>query len=127
MVGIELRFTSEAMDIVEACDQVVNQRTFSGNAFTERMDIEIPDAESQFFKHYSNDKLDQSAGLLDIIKICKRDTFPNVYSLLLSLALNGDIIIPNIWAQWSHIISLCGKVFLYREQSDDTIKEIHGY
>ena len=51
MVGIELRFTSEAMDIVEACDQVVNQRTFSGNAFTERMDIEIPDAESQFFKH----------------------------------------------------------------------------
>ena len=111
MVGIELRFTSEAMDIVEACDQVVNQRTFSGNAFTERMDIEIPDAESQFFKHYSNDKLDQSAGLLDILKICKRDTFPNVYSLLLSLA----------------VTSLCGKVFLYCEQSDDTIKEIHGY
>ena len=27
----------------------------------------------------------------------------------------------------SHIISLCGKVFLYCEQSDDTIKEIHGY
>ena len=87
MVGIELRFTSEAMDIVEACDQVVNQRTFSGNAFTERMDIEIPDAESQFFKHYCNDKLDQSAGLLDILKICKRDTFPNVHSLLLSLAV----------------------------------------
>ena len=30
---------------------------------------------------------DQSAGLLDILKICKRDTFPNVHSLLLSLAV----------------------------------------
>ena len=53
MVGIELRFTSEAMDIVEACDQVVNQRTFSGNAFTERMDIEIPDGQDLQEGHIS--------------------------------------------------------------------------
>ena len=82
------------------------------------MDIEIPDAESQFFKHYCNDKLDQSAGLLDILKICKSDTFPNVHSL------NSAATVPSCV---SHIISLCGKVFLYCEQSDDTIKEIHGY
>ena len=87
LVGIELRFTNEAMDIIAASDMVVNQRMFSSNDFTERLDIQIPECESQFFKNYCEDELDRTAGLLDILKICNKETFPNVHSLLLSLAV----------------------------------------
>ena len=67
LVGIELRFTNEAMDIIAVSDMVVNQRMVSSNDFTKR--------------------LDRTAGLLDILKICNKETFPNVHSLLLSLAV----------------------------------------
>ena len=87
LVKIELRFTNEGMDIIAASDMVVNQRMFSSNDFTERLDIQIPECESQFFKNYCEDKLDRTAGLLDILKICNKETFPNVHSLLLSLAV----------------------------------------
>ena len=72
LVGIELRFTNEAMDIIAASDMVVNQRMFSSNDFTERLDIQIPECESQFFKNYCEDKLDRTAGLLDIKNLGKQ-------------------------------------------------------
>ena len=81
LVGIELRFTNEAIDIIATSDMVVNQRMFSSNDFTERLDIQIPECESQFFKNYCEDKLDRTAGLLDILKICNKETFPNVRPL----------------------------------------------
>ena len=55
LVGIELRFTDEAMDIIEAGDLAMNKKNFSYNSLTKRLQIEIPECESTFFKHFCDD------------------------------------------------------------------------
>ena len=87
LAGIELRFTSQALDILAACDLVINQRNFTNNKFTERCNITIPEYQSNFFKHYCSNRLEEGAQLLDILNICKKTDLPEVHEFLLSLAV----------------------------------------
>ena len=87
LVGIDLRFTSVTMDTIAACDMVTNKREYSGNDFSDRLGINITECESKYFKHFSTEKLDKDATLLDILNVCDKEMFPNVYDLLLSLVV----------------------------------------
>ena len=82
--GIEMRFGDEAMDIIGTMDQVTNQRKFQS---CERLNIIIPDHEGTHFKAFIDNRLAESDSLLDTLNVCDQNIFPNIFQLLLSLAV----------------------------------------
>ena len=83
---LRARFNNEALDIYDTAQDILRKRDFSGGKYAKRVGLDIPEAESRYFRAVTVTRLKfDEAKLIDYLDICDPTSFPNVYQLLSAL------------------------------------------